>query len=58
MSNIINIKEKDIVNIKYLDLETINFYLNNGQVWEALLKNKENGDIYLNTKYAISIKIN
>ncbi|EGQ77030.1 hypothetical protein HMPREF9094_2556, partial [Fusobacterium animalis ATCC 51191] len=43
MSNIINIKEKDIVNIKYLDLETINFYLNNGQVWEALLKNKENG---------------
>lgn len=58
MSNIINIKKKNIINIKYLDLETINFYLNNGQVWEALLKNKKNGDIYLNTKYSISIKIN
>ena len=58
MSNIINIKKKNIINIKYLDLEIINFYLNNGQVWEALLKNKKNGDIYLNTKYSISIKIN
>ncbi|KDE70480.1 hypothetical protein FUSO7_10620, partial [Fusobacterium necrophorum BFTR-2] len=58
INSILNLKEKKIICIEYLEFEEINVYFNSGIVWKAFLKDKKTNDIYLNTDYDISIKIN